>query len=109
MATEDQSASLSLYQDPTCDLLPSILILKLTANSYGFNFGHPLCREVESVDCSPYSTGPAQTLLGPIPVGLMSIFYFFKYEIPWLVPVIIVSNQTTEKSYILLLYAELIS
>jgi hypothetical protein len=53
----------------------------LLSDSCGFvGLGRPLWQEDSSVVCNCYWPSPAQSSLGPSPVGLVAIFYCLRFE-----------------------------
>jgi hypothetical protein len=78
VTTDGQSASLSRNKAPIWGLRPDIYYL---CDSYGLDLvGRPIWREVGSIFCNCYWSSPAQSFLGPSPVGLMAIFYCLRFE-----------------------------
>jgi hypothetical protein len=73
ITSDGQLASLSWNKAPIWGLRPDLYYL---CDSYGLVLvGRPLWREDGSVVCHCYWSWPAQSILGPIPVGLLAIFY----------------------------------
>jgi hypothetical protein len=78
ITTDGQPASLSWNKVPIWGLRPD---LYYCYDSCGFvDIGRPLWREAGSVVCNSCWSSPAQSFLGPNPVGLVAIFYCLRFE-----------------------------
>jgi hypothetical protein len=78
VTTDGKPASLSWTKAPIWGLTTRSLLL---SDSCGFvDLGRPLWREGGSVVCNCYWSSPAQSFSGPIPVGLVAMFYCLRFE-----------------------------